>query len=67
MLLVRQLVAAGHSAEHVRDVGLGHEDDTVVFAYAQLHGLTIITIDRRVEQPPAVSSTTCRRCFGAAA
>jgi predicted nuclease of predicted toxin-antitoxin system len=56
MSLVQQLLAAGHSAEHVRDVGLGHEDDTVVFAYAQLHGLTIITIDKGlsslIQYPP---------------
>lgn len=46
LLLVRQLQAAGYFAEHARDVGLGSEDDTVVFAYAQTHGDTIITIDK---------------------
>jgi predicted nuclease of predicted toxin-antitoxin system len=46
MLLVRQLIAAGHTAVHARDVGLGHVDDTIVFAYAQQHGLSIITIDK---------------------
>jgi predicted nuclease of predicted toxin-antitoxin system len=46
MLLVRQLIAAGHTALHARDVGLGHVDDTVVFAYAQQHDLSIITIDK---------------------
>jgi|SRR5689334_5292915 len=46
LLLVRQLQAAGYFAEHARDVGLGSEDDTIVFAYAQAHGDTIITIDK---------------------
>lgn len=46
MSLVSQLIAAGHTAVHARDVGLGHVDDTIVFAYAQQHGLSIITIDK---------------------
>ena len=44
--LVHQLQASGYFAEHARDVGLGHQDDTVVFAYAQDHTETIITIDK---------------------
>lgn len=46
LLLVRQLISAGYEAEHVRDVGLASQDDTAVFAYAQTHHLTIITIDK---------------------
>ena len=46
MTLVHQLQAAGHFAEHARDVGLGHQDDTKVFAYAQAHNETIVTIDK---------------------
>lgn len=44
--LVRELIAAGFSAEHVREVGLGHVDDSIIFDYAQQHNLAIITIDK---------------------
>lgn len=44
--LVQALIAAGYSAEHVRDVGLGHVDDSIIFDYAQQRSLTIVTIDK---------------------
>jgi len=43
--LADRLTLAGHFAEHVRDVGLGREDDPILFDYAQAHDESIISID----------------------
>jgi predicted nuclease of predicted toxin-antitoxin system len=56
--LKRDLRAAGFTAAHVHgtDVGLGGAPDTVVFAYARLHQLILLTIDQdflnRQQFPP---------------
>lgn len=44
--LAPALLAAGHAAEDVRDVGLRGHPDPDVWAYAQTHGATIITYDK---------------------
>ncbi len=43
--LVSVLRAAGYQAEHVHDIGLQGYPDEAVFAYAQAHEQTIITVD----------------------
>jgi predicted nuclease of predicted toxin-antitoxin system len=43
--LARALVEAGHSAEHVGDVGLLDADDEAIWQHAQATGATIITKD----------------------
>ena len=47
-LLAQRLLADGHAAEDARDVGLRHQHDSVVFAYAQAHNETIITLDKGI-------------------
>lgn len=44
--LVPELVAAGHAAEHVRDIEMGGAKDPAVYGYAQTHTQTIITGDK---------------------
>jgi predicted nuclease of predicted toxin-antitoxin system len=44
--LAADLVALGHFAEHVYDIGIGGAKDPVVYAYAQSHTLTILTGDK---------------------
>jgi predicted nuclease of predicted toxin-antitoxin system len=43
--LVSALRAAAYPAEHIYDVGLQGHQDSDVYAYAQAHQQTIITID----------------------
>ena len=43
--LVSVLMVAGYQAEHVHDVGLQGHPDEEVFAHAQAHRQTIITVD----------------------
>jgi predicted nuclease of predicted toxin-antitoxin system len=55
--LASDLVALGHFAEHVYDIGIGGAKDPAVFAYAQSQQLTILTGDKdfsniRVYTPP---------------
>jgi predicted nuclease of predicted toxin-antitoxin system len=55
--LASDLVALGHFAEHVYDVGIGGAKDPAVFAHAQSEQLTILTGDKdfsniRVYTPP---------------
>lgn len=45
-LLTPRLLAAGYSAEDVRDVGLATRPDSEVWAYAQAHQRTIVTKDK---------------------
>lgn len=47
-MLVQRLIAEGHAAEDARDVGLRHQHDSVVFAYAQTHNEIIITLDKGI-------------------
>lgn len=47
-LLTQELLAAGYMVEDARDVGLRHQHDSVVFAYAQTHNETIITLDKGI-------------------
>lgn len=47
-LLTARLMAAGYSVEDARDVGLRSRPDPVVFAYAQAHSQTIITLDKGI-------------------
>ncbi len=44
--LTQRLRMAGHVVEDGRDVGLRGQPDTAVFAYAQAHNETIITVDK---------------------
>jgi predicted nuclease of predicted toxin-antitoxin system len=44
--LTERLRGEGYVAEDVRDVGLRSQPDPVVFAYAQAHSETIITLDK---------------------
>lgn len=44
--LVSDLIALGHYAEHIYDLGMGGSKDPAVWMYAQSHGLTIITGDK---------------------
>ena len=55
--LATKLRALGHSAEHVRAARMGGAKDPAVYAYAQSHGLTIVTghkdfSDIRAYPPP---------------
>ncbi len=43
--LVSALQAAGYAAEHVYDAGLKGHLDAEIYAYAQAHKQTIVTID----------------------
>jgi len=43
--LVKLLMAHGHSARHVLEIGLEKADDTEIWKYAALHSLTLITKD----------------------
>jgi predicted nuclease of predicted toxin-antitoxin system len=43
--LAERLRAAGYAAEHVVDVGLRGRSDPEVYAHAQAHGETLVTID----------------------
>lgn len=43
--LGKQLLDAGHFAEHVRDVGLGGATDVAVRAYAQRAGAVLVSKD----------------------
>ena len=43
--LVAVLLATGYQAEHVHDIGLQGYPDEAIFAYAQVHEQTIITVD----------------------
>lgn len=47
-MLAQRLLAEGYAAEDARDVGLRHQHDSVVFAYAQAHDETIITLDKGI-------------------
>jgi len=47
-LLTTRLLAAGYTVEDTRDVGLRSQPDPVVFAYAQAHDQTIITLDKGI-------------------
>jgi len=55
--LVKLLMAHGHSARHVLEIGLEKADDTEIWKYAALHSLTLITKDedflQRASQPNA--------------
>lgn len=46
--LTRRLLAEGYLAEDARDVGLRSQPDTAVFAYAQAHAETIVTLDKGI-------------------
>lgn len=48
--LARWLVAAGHEAEHVGDVGLGDAQDQAIWAYAANVGAVIISKDEDFAQ-----------------
>lgn len=55
--LVPDLIALGHVAEHVYDIGMAGTKDPAVYAYAQAQQATIITGDKdfgniRVYPPP---------------
>ncbi len=43
--LARLLRESGIHADHVLDVGLQGKSDDEVFAYAQAHGLALVTVD----------------------
>lgn len=43
--LAAHLHAAGHDAEHVRFIGLRGQPDSEIYAYAQAHSRTIVTMD----------------------
>lgn len=43
--LTQFLIERGFAARHVRDLGLGSEDDAVIAAYAREHGLTVVSKD----------------------
>ena len=43
--LVQALVGAGHSAEHVLDLGMGQADDTDIWEHARSTGAVIVTKD----------------------
>lgn len=45
-LVTQRLRAAGYDVEDARDVGLRSQPDSVVFAYAQAHSRTIVTLDK---------------------
>ncbi len=48
--LARWLVAAGHEAEHVGDVGLGDAQDQAIWAYAVGVGAVIVSKDEDFAQ-----------------
>jgi predicted nuclease of predicted toxin-antitoxin system len=48
--LARWLVAAGHEAEHVGDVGLGDARDQAIWAYAAGVGSVIVSKDEESSQ-----------------
>jgi predicted nuclease of predicted toxin-antitoxin system len=48
--LARWLVAAGHEAEHVGDVGLGGALDQAIWAYAESLGAIIVSKDEDFAQ-----------------
>jgi predicted nuclease of predicted toxin-antitoxin system len=48
--LARLLVAHGHTAEHVADIGLRHAADSPIWAYAIAHQAIIITKDEDFPQ-----------------
>ena len=48
--LARWLVAAGHEAEHVGDVGLGDAQDQAIWAYAAGVGAVIVSKDEDFAQ-----------------
>ena len=48
--LARWLVAAGHEAEHVGDVGLGGAKDHAIWAYAVSVGAVIVSKDEDFAQ-----------------
>ncbi|MGH2517362.1 MAG: DUF5615 family PIN-like protein [Ktedonobacterales bacterium] len=59
--LATELVALGHTAEHVYDLGMGGAKDPAVFAYAQTRRATIITGDKdyssvRTYAPPQAAT-----------
>lgn len=54
--LARLLVARGHEAEHVADIGLREADDSPIWRHAVRHGAVILTKDEdfphRLRQSP---------------
>ena len=53
--LTQRMQVAGYDVDDGRDVGLRGQPDTAVFAYAQAHNQTLITLDRglaNVQQYP---------------
>jgi predicted nuclease of predicted toxin-antitoxin system len=46
--LAQRLRSAGHDVEDTRGVRLRGRDDAEVFAYAQAHGRTILTLDKGI-------------------
>lgn len=43
--LVRFLQSHGHSAQHVRELGLKEADDSVIWAHAAAHELVVVSKD----------------------
>ena len=52
--LARWLVAQGHQAKHVLDLGLESASDSAIWNYALAHGFVLITKDEDFPQRKAV-------------